>query len=207
MSHFFTDMQKKYDNKGTELLMNITRKLKNGTNVNIKKKYDEAIAELQEKRNKSFKQLGNKITNDERQNVDLLVTKLRKQGDSLLRLSNAIQKAKNGKHVNNNILEKTATQFEQIQKDFESNLNSFNLAQSKKNLNQNAENRIGAAENRIKTNALNLASHGGGKKKKGVKRVKGKKIKVVKGKKKVRKIHKGPRGGKYYISKGKKVYI
>lgn len=27
------------------------------------------------------------------------------------------------------------------------------------------------------------------------------------GKKKVRKIHKGPRGGKYYISKGKKVYL
>jgi hypothetical protein len=27
------------------------------------------------------------------------------------------------------------------------------------------------------------------------------------GKKKVRKIHKGPRGGKYYISKGRKVYI
>ena len=26
-------------------------------------------------------------------------------------------------------------------------------------------------------------------------------------KKKVRKIHKGPRGGKYYISKGRKVYI
>tara|TARA_B100001248_G_C27387672_1_gene460559 strand:- start:2258 stop:2422 length:165 start_codon:yes stop_codon:yes gene_type:complete len=27
------------------------------------------------------------------------------------------------------------------------------------------------------------------------------------GKKKVRIIHKGPRGGKYYISKGKKVYL
>ena len=27
------------------------------------------------------------------------------------------------------------------------------------------------------------------------------------GKKKVRKIHKGPRGGRYYISKGRKVYL
>lgn len=40
----------------------------------------------------------------------------------------------------------------------------------------------------------------------------GGKKKVVKkrkptGKKKVRKIHKGPRGGRYYISKGKKVYL
>ena len=26
-------------------------------------------------------------------------------------------------------------------------------------------------------------------------------------KKKVRKIHKGPRGGRYYISKGRKVYL
>ena len=27
------------------------------------------------------------------------------------------------------------------------------------------------------------------------------------GKKKVRKIHKGPRGGRYYITKGRKVYL
>jgi len=32
-------------------------------------------------------------------------------------------------------------------------------------------------------------------------------IKKAPAKKKVRKIHKGPNGGKYYISKGKKVYI
>lgn len=43
--------------------------------------------------------------------------------------------------------------------------------------------------------------HQGGKKKKVVKKRK------PTGKKKVRKIHKGPRGGRYYISKGKKVYL
>ncbi len=41
----------------------------------------------------------------------------------------------------------------------------------------------------------NLRLYNGGKKKKKT------------SKKKVRKIHKGPRGGKYYISKGRKVYI
>jgi len=44
----------------------------------------------------------------------------------------------------------------------------------------------------------------GGKKKKLVNKHKSKR-KVTK--KKVRKIHKGPRGGKYYITKGRKVYI
>ena len=51
---------------------------------------------------------------------------------------------------------------------------------------------------------------GGKKKKKGIER-KPAKSKPAKrkptGKKKVRKIHKGPRGGRYYISKGKKVYL
>ena len=41
---------------------------------------------------------------------------------------------------------------------------------------------------------------GGGKKKKQAKR-------KPTSKKMVRKIHKGPRGGKYYIRKGRKVYI
>ena len=176
--------------------------------MNIKKKYDNAIQQLQEEMNKSLEELGNKITNAERQNVDLLVTKLRKQRDSLSGLSNAIQKAKKGENVNKNVLENTAIQFEQIQKDFEYNLN---LALTKQTLSRKAENRIGKIaklqESKTRQNALNLVGQGGGKKKKGVKRVKGKKIKVVKGKKKVRKIHKGPRGGKYYISKGKKVYI
>ena len=44
-------------------------------------------------------------------------------------------------------------------------------------------------------------STGGKKKKKVIKKRK------PTGKKKVRKIHKGPRGGRYYISKGKKVYL
>ena len=35
----------------------------------------------------------------------------------------------------------------------------------------------------------------------------GKKVKRKPSKKKVRKIHKGPRGGKYYITKGRKVYL
>ena len=50
---------------------------------------------------------------------------------------------------------------------------------------------------------LGLLSHrtGGKKKKKVVKKRK------PTGKKKVRKIYKGPRGGRYYISKGKKVYL
>lgn len=46
---------------------------------------------------------------------------------------------------------------------------------------------------------------GGKKKKKGIKRKPAKRKPT--GKKKVRKIHKGPRGGRYYISKGKKVYL
>jgi hypothetical protein len=48
----------------------------------------------------------------------------------------------------------------------------------------------------------------GGKKKKGIKRKPAVKRKPKPtGKKKVRKIHKGPKGGRYYISKGRKVYI
>ena len=47
--------------------------------------------------------------------------------------------------------------------------------------------------------------YGGGSKKKVSKKKLSKKKKV--GKKKVRKIHKGPKGGRYYISKGRKVYI
>ena len=59
-------------------------------------------------------------------------------------------------------------------------------------------------------------SKGGGKKKKSPVKLKPAKRKPAKrkpakrkptGKKKVRKIHKGPRGGRYYISKGRKVYL
>ena len=65
----------------------------------------------------------------------------------------------------------------------------------------------------IKTNTSTKSM--GGKKKKPVKKKPAKKKPVKKkpakkkptGKKKVRKIHRGPKGGKYYISKGRKVYI
>lgn len=51
---------------------------------------------------------------------------------------------------------------------------------------------------------------GAGRKKSSKKKTTAKKKTTSKKKttgKKVRKIHKGPRGGKYYISKGRKVYI
>ena len=56
-------------------------------------------------------------------------------------------------------------------------------------------------ERYIPDNTPMKATHkqlGAGKKKSSKKKTTGKKV---------RKIHKGPRGGKYYISKGKKVYI
>ena len=56
----------------------------------------------------------------------------------------------------------------------------------------------------------NTPSRGGNKKNTGKKKTTGKKKNTGKKKttgKKVRKIYKGPRGGKYYITKGRKVYI
>ena len=62
----------------------------------------------------------------------------------------------------------------------------------------------------VKTNNKSNNKPKGGAKRKPAKR-KPTKHKPAKrkptGKKKVRKIHKGPRGGRYYISKGRKVYI
>ena len=57
------------------------------------------------------------------------------------------------------------------------------------------------ANRTVKNLATVYERKGGRKKKKPV----GKKKST--GKKKVRKIHKGPRGGKYYITKGRKVYL
>ena len=69
-------------------------------------------------------------------------------------------------------------------------------------LNKNAVSLLGNKNNAIK--------HGGDKRKP-AKRKPAKRKPVAKrkptGKKKVRKIHRGPQGGKYYISKGRKVYI
>ena len=69
-------------------------------------------------------------------------------------------------------------------------------------LNENAVSLLGNKNNAIK--------HGGDKRKP-AKRKPAKRKPVAKrkptGKKKVRKIHRGPQGGKYYISKGRKVYI
>ena len=205
MSHFFTDMHKKYDNKRTKLLTNIKRELENGKNVNIKKKYDEAIDQLKTEWQVSLNGHESEISIYDQPMVDVLFRRLLEQRESLSPLSNAIQKAEKGEKVNASILEKIATEFEQINQKTVNELNHFNLAKNKR-LNHNAVNRIDekVTENRIKHNYLNLAGRGGGKK---IKAVKGKKKKAVKGKKKVRKIHTGPKGGKYYISKGKKIYI
>ena len=78
-----------------------------------------------------------------------------------------------------------------------------NTNRAANNTNRAANNRrvVTGAKRSVKNLAKQFAQQGGRKKKKTV----AKKKTVTK--KKVRKIHKGPRGGKYYISKGRKVYL
>jgi len=86
-----------------------------------------------------------------------------------------------------------------------SSLNTYVRAVQKESLSKNKKNNLRVKVKNSSTVIKELLNkhfkQQGGKKKKVVKKRK------PTGKKKVRKIHKGPRGGRYYISKGKKVYL
>ena len=113
-------------------------------------------------------------------------------------------KLTNNETINKNVIMKNifgnTSQYSNMEKEA---LYSLALLNAKKDFNRNKAmsnkhtgpsllNNIEAASNNMR---------GGKKKKKVVKKRK------PTGKKKVRKIHKGPRGGRYYVSKGRKVYL
>ena len=145
--------------------------------------------------------------------IKILVSRRKIIGSILSELDKAIREIRNSNNSNSKevflkilrsimtllVKEESELHFVNIQK-LSENSERLQIAEALFQTNEENGDNTGNAASPNQSAVGSNTSMGGGKKKVSSK-------KKIASKKKVRKIHKGPRGGKYYISKGQKVYL
>ena len=129
---------------------------------------------------------------------------------------NTQQQYNQAKEQYNQATKKTENQYSQIERQYTQKTTEYKQATDRYHEAEEEYRQAEEESNQVEENTNNTPSSGGKKAKRKPAKRKPAKRKPAKrkpakrkptGKKKVRKIHKGPRGGRYYISKGRKVYL
>ena len=116
------------------------------------------------------------------------------------------QAKEQAKEQYNQATKKTENQYSQIERQYTQKTTEYKQATDRYHEAEEEYRQAEEESNQVEENTNNTPSSGGKKAKRKPAKRKPAKRKPT-GKKKVRKIHKGPRGGRYYISKGRKVYL
>jgi hypothetical protein len=149
--------------------------------------------------------------NKSKQNANQNANKSKLSAEESLLLAKTLRAERRGETTQNDVNNMTTNYMQAVNEILKTNKNNLqksndlgNLIESVEHLEHWSQKQIDTLKNKMSKKGqyiYNLVTSGGKKKKKVVKKRK------PTGKKKVRKIHKGPRGGRYYISKGRKVYL